>query len=280
MKIKVRTTVGVCEACLEGKQTRQSSHRPATRATGTSRTYSQRSVWANRPNNLRRDKLLRPIHRRFYKDDAYLSSEEENIGRGAGEVQRVQTRSRKADWKINQEIENRWWRRIREMDGGSSQGIRNHSRNNRTIQPRPERGRRKGKSNNHGESQGYYCRSKARQKAMDGNRRYGRVSQESQSNKCSRNYTLQALARRQTQPFASQNYRLNSVCPHSKGKTHEARYAFAQGNSGRLRRHEPVQGMGPDKERRCGIKGRGIHRREVSQPNASGLRGIQPTTRK
>ena len=32
MKIKARTTVGVCEPCLEGKQTRQSSHRPATRA--------------------------------------------------------------------------------------------------------------------------------------------------------------------------------------------------------------------------------------------------------
>ena len=53
---------------------------------------------------------------------------------------------------------------------------------------------------------------------------------------------------RQTQPLASQNYRINSVCPHSKGKAHETRYPFAQGNSGRLRRHEPVQGMGSDKE--------------------------------
>src|SRR5205814_6580249 len=34
-----------------------------------------------------------------------------------------------------------------------------------------------------------------------------------------------------------------------------------------------TQGMGFDKERCCGIKGRGIHRREASQPNASGLRG-------
>src|SRR5436190_22575839 len=33
MKIKVRTTVGVCEPWLEGKQTRQPSHKPATRAT-------------------------------------------------------------------------------------------------------------------------------------------------------------------------------------------------------------------------------------------------------
>src|SRR5205814_1311174 len=32
MKIKSRTTVGVCEPCLEGKQTRQPSHKPATRA--------------------------------------------------------------------------------------------------------------------------------------------------------------------------------------------------------------------------------------------------------
>src|SRR5579859_3429582 len=32
MGIKVRTTVGVCEACLEGKQHRQLSHQPATRA--------------------------------------------------------------------------------------------------------------------------------------------------------------------------------------------------------------------------------------------------------
>src|SRR5579859_7696003 len=32
MGIKVRTTVGVCEACLEGKQHRQPSHQPATRA--------------------------------------------------------------------------------------------------------------------------------------------------------------------------------------------------------------------------------------------------------
>ena len=42
---------------------------------------------------------------------------------------------------------------------------------------------------------------------------------------------------------------------------------------------EPVQGMGFDKERRCGIKGRGIHRREASQPNASGLRGTQNRSR-
>ena len=32
IKIKARTTVGVCEPCLEGKQTRQPSHKPATRA--------------------------------------------------------------------------------------------------------------------------------------------------------------------------------------------------------------------------------------------------------
>jgi transposase InsO family protein len=32
MKIKARTTVGVCDACMEGKQHRQPSHKPATRA--------------------------------------------------------------------------------------------------------------------------------------------------------------------------------------------------------------------------------------------------------
>ena len=32
MGIKSRTTVGVCEACLEGKQHRQPSHQPVTRA--------------------------------------------------------------------------------------------------------------------------------------------------------------------------------------------------------------------------------------------------------
>jgi len=35
MGIKVRTTVGVCEPCLEGKQTRQPSCKPATRAKET-----------------------------------------------------------------------------------------------------------------------------------------------------------------------------------------------------------------------------------------------------
>ena len=32
IKIKAKTTVGVCEPCLKGKQTRQSSNKPATRA--------------------------------------------------------------------------------------------------------------------------------------------------------------------------------------------------------------------------------------------------------
>ena len=34
MKIKVRTTMEVCEACLKGKQTRQSSHKSIIRASG------------------------------------------------------------------------------------------------------------------------------------------------------------------------------------------------------------------------------------------------------
>ena len=118
----------------------------------------------------------------FIRMTSYLSFEEKNIDRGAGEVQRVQIRSRKVDWKDNQEIENRWRRRIREMDERSSQGIRHHSRNYRSIQPRPEWDRRKGKSNHHGESQGYHCGGKARQKTMNENRRYDYISQESQSN--------------------------------------------------------------------------------------------------
>ena len=40
------------------------------------------------------------------------------------------------------------------MDGYSSQGLRNYSRNDCTLQPRPERCRRTGKSHNHGKSQG------------------------------------------------------------------------------------------------------------------------------
>src|SRR5438046_8987090 len=92
----------------------QASHK----GKGATRTCSQRSGWADRPNNLRRDELLRPIHRRFYKDDAYLSFEEKDVGGGAGKVQRVQTGSRKANWHINQEIEDRWRRREREMAEG------------------------------------------------------------------------------------------------------------------------------------------------------------------
>src|SRR5438046_1649779 len=159
------------------------------------------------------------------------------------------------------------------MDEGSSQGIRYHSRNYHSIQPRPEWGRRTGKQNNHGESQGWQWGGKARQKAMDGSCRYNRVSQESQSNKCSRNYTLRSMVRKETGPISSPNPWKYGIRPRSKGKAYEARYTFAQGNSGRLWRHEPIQGMGSDKERRCGFKGRGIHRREASQPNASSLRG-------
>jgi hypothetical protein len=63
----------------------QASHK----GKGVTQTCSQRSVWANRPNNLRRDELLRPIHRPFYEDDAYLPSEEKGVGRGAGKVKGV-----------------------------------------------------------------------------------------------------------------------------------------------------------------------------------------------
>ena len=100
-----------------------------------------------------------------------------------------------------------------------------------------------------------------------------KIRRKSQSNKRSRNNSLRSMVRKEAGPISSPNPWKHGVCPRSKGKAYEARYAFAQGNSGRLWRHEPVQGMGSDKERRCGFKGRGIHRREASQPNASGLRG-------
>src|SRR5437762_13263011 len=110
---------------------------------------------------------------------------------------------------------------------------------------------------------------------MDGNCRYSRVSQESQSDKRSRNNSLRSMVRKETGPISSPNPWKHGVRPHSEGEADEARYTFAQGNSGRLWRHEPVQGMGSDEERRRSIKGRRIYRREASQSNASGLRGAK-----
>ena len=113
------------------------------------------------------------------------------------------------------------------MDESSSQGLRDYSRNNRIIQPKSEWRCRKGKSNDYEEDQGYHRRNKVRQKAMNENRGYDRVSQESQSKKCSRNYILRALARCQTQSLASQNYQKHDIRSYSKGKAYETRYSFA-----------------------------------------------------
>src|SRR5579859_2040262 len=162
------------------------------------------------------------------------------------------------------------------MDGYSPQRLRNHPRDNRTLQPRSERCRRKGKSHDHGKSQGDYCGIQNRQKALDGTRGNGRLPQESQSNKRSRKYALRTLARHSTESVSSQNHRINRVCPCSKGKAHEARHPFAQGNHDRIRRrHESIQGMGFDKGRYRCVKGCGVYRREANQPNSGSLRGTK-----
>src|SRR5579859_4840374 len=144
------------------------------------------------------------------------------------------------------------------MDGYSPQRLRNHPRDNRTLQPRSERCRRKGKSHDHGKSQGDYCGIQTRQKALDRTSGNGRLPQKSQSNKRSRKYALRTLARHGTESVSSQNHRINCVCLCSKGKAHEARHPFAQGNHDRIRRrHESIQGMGFDKGRYRCVKGCG-----------------------
>src|SRR5271170_7031243 len=103
---------------------------------GAPRTHSQRFVWTNRSNNVWRNELLPALYRRLHENDAHVSPQEQIIGGGIGEVQGVQAGSGKAKWKGNQAIENRWRRRIRKMDGSSSQRFRNHSRNDGAIQSR------------------------------------------------------------------------------------------------------------------------------------------------
>src|SRR5208282_1468357 len=226
------------------------------KSNGASRTHPQRSMWTNRTYDFRRNKLLPPFHRRFHQDDSHLSSQEKMIGGRVGEVQRVQAGSGKANGKGDQTIENRWRRGVRKMDGTSPQGIRYYSRDNSSVQSRPERRCRTGKSNDYGTSQGYHCRSKTRQTTLDGNRRYSRLPQKSQPNNRSRHYPVRIMAWRQTKPVSSQDHRINSICSHSEGKAHQTRHPLSQGNYGRLWwRHKPVQGMGSHKEGCCGIKG-------------------------
>src|SRR5579859_3974542 len=159
MGIKVRTTVGVCEACLEGKQHRQPSHQPATRAKEPLELIHSDLCGLIDPTTYGGTNYYLLFTDDFTRNDAYLSSQEEIIGKRVGEVQGVQARSGKANSKVDQMPQNRRRQRIRKMDGYSSQRIRDYSRNDSTLQPRPEQCHRTGKSNDYGESQGYHCRS-------------------------------------------------------------------------------------------------------------------------
>src|SRR5271170_671896 len=65
-----------------------------------------------------------------------------------------------------------------------------------------------------------------------------------------------------------------------KGKADQTRHPLAQGDYDRVRRHQPVQGMGSHKEGCRGVKGCGIHRRKASRPDSSNLhRGTQDRIR-
>src|SRR5579859_7521444 len=162
------------------------------------------------------------------------------------------------------------------MDGYSPQRLRNHPRDNSTLQPRSERRRRKGKSHDHGKSQGDYCRIQTRQKALDGTSGNGRIPQKSQSNKRSCDDTLRDVAWKQTWCRTSQNNRIDSLHLRSKGKAHQARHPFTQGDYDRWRRrHESIQGTGFDKGRYRCVKGCGVYRRETNQPNSGSLRGTK-----
>jgi hypothetical protein len=135
MSIRVRTSVGVCEACWEGKQHRQLSHQLATRAT--------------KPLELIHSDLCGPINPTMYSGTNYYLLFTDDYTRmthiyplkkksSAEVLEKFRARGGKADWKDHQAIENRWRQGIQEMDGNSSQKFRNRSRNNRTLQPRPE----------------------------------------------------------------------------------------------------------------------------------------------
>ena len=78
------------------------------------------------------------------------------------------------------------------------------------------------------------AKGKARQKTMNEDHRYDRVSQESQFNKYNHNYISRALAWNQTQSIEPQNYKFNNVYSYFKGKAYETRYSFTQRNTDRL----------------------------------------------
>src|SRR5579859_2674727 len=162
------------------------------------------------------------------------------------------------------------------MDGYSPQRLRNHPRDNSTLQPRSERRRRKGKSHDHEKSQGDYCRIQTRQKALDGTSGNGRIPQKSQSNKRSHDDTLRDVARKQTWCRTSQNNQIDSLHSRSKGKAHQDGHPLAQGDYDRQRRrHKSIQGMGFDKRQYRCVKECGVYRREASQPNSGSLQGTK-----
>src|SRR5271154_5157511 len=148
----------------------------------STRTRTQRPLWTNRPNHIRRIEILPSLHGRPRQDESHLSPQEEIIGGSIGKVYGIQSGGGEANGKGDQKVENRWRRRVRKMDGDSSQGIRYYSRDDSTLQSRPERRRRARESNDHGKSQVDHCRIQTRQEAMDGNRGYGGIPQKSQSN--------------------------------------------------------------------------------------------------
>src|SRR5579859_6043507 len=261
-----------------GRKAAQATVPPAgNEGQGAARTYPQRSVWTDRSNDIWRHQVLCPLYRLFYQDDVHLSTEEEVLSKRAGKIQGIQGRSGNAEnWKIDQidqKAQDRWRRRIRKMDGYSSQGLRDYSRNYSTLQPRPERCRRTGKSHDHGKSQGDYCRIQTRQKALDGTSGNGRIPQKSQSNERSHDNTLRNVAWKQTRCRTSQNYRIDSIHSRSKGKAHQARHPLAEGDHDRLRRrHQPVQGMGSYEERRRHFKGCSVYRGKADRSNSNNLR--------
>ena len=273
MKIKARTTVGVCEPCLEGKQTRQPSHKPATRA--------------SEPLELIHSDLCGPIDPTTYGGTNYYVLFTDDFTRmshiyplkGKTSVE-VLEKFREYRPEVEKQID-KSIKRLRTDGGGEYEkwmgahlkgsGIIHETtapyspdqngvaeRANRTIMERVK---------------AIIAEAKLDKRLwMEIADTVVYLKNRSPTTSARRNNPLRSMARKETEPISSPNPWKHGVRPHSKGKAHEARYPFSQGNSGRLWRHESVQGMGFDKERRRGIKGRGIHRREASQPNASGLR--------
>src|SRR5579859_6074331 len=100
---------------LERKAAQATIPPTGNKGQGAARTCSQRFVWTDRSTNVRWNKLLSPLHRRLYKDDANLSSQEEIIGKRARKVQGIPSRSGETVRQANQEAQNRRRRGVRKM---------------------------------------------------------------------------------------------------------------------------------------------------------------------